>query len=65
MQNEDHKWSTLKQALIAVFIGSLINFITLLLNALLDWFQQLSPEIPGIIGGVTKYLYSWKKHYLS
>lgn len=60
-----NRWSTLKQALIAVAIGSLINFCTLVLQALLNWFQEISPEIPGIIGGVGKYLYSWKNQNFS
>ena len=50
----------LQAALTSIAIGCAISLITVLLQALVGWLQNLQPEIPGAVVGVGKFLYSWR-----
>lgn len=59
METKKPNWNALKQAIIAIAIGAAINFVTLVLQAVLGWLQDVSPEVPGTILGAGKYLWSY------
>ena len=45
-----------KQILLTIFIGAVINIITVLSQYAIEWLRTIPPELPGTIVGVTKYL---------
>ena len=53
------RWNGLKQALIAVLIGSAITIIGDIAQVAINWLQNYPVEVAGPITGMVRYLVKW------
>lgn len=52
----------LKQILITIAIGAVINIITVFAQFAIEWLKSIPAEVPGTVIGMAKYLYWVKNH---
>ncbi len=48
-----------KQALMSILIGAAISFLTVLFQGIVDFLQNIPPEITGSLVGITRYITKW------